>query len=48
VNVDLQLVGRALDVDARHARVREPLLELVTQPQILVEQLDVVAIREPP
>jgi hypothetical protein len=28
VDVDLQLVGRALDLDLRHARVREALLEV--------------------
>src|SRR3989454_2988199 len=38
VDVDLQLVGRALDVDARHARVRQPLLQLGPEPQILVQE----------
>src|SRR2546425_7673546 len=38
MDVDLQLVGRALDVDARHARVRQPLLQLGPEPQILVQE----------
>src|SRR5688572_16922554 len=47
VDVDLQLVGRALDVDARHAGVREPLLELGPQTKVLMQQLGVVTIGKP-
>ena len=42
VDVDLQLVGRALDLDVRDAGMREPLLERVAQLEILVQQLRVV------
>ena len=38
VDVDLQLVGGPLDVDARHAGVRQPLLQLRAQRQVLVQE----------
>src|SRR5262249_61890883 len=47
VDVDLQLVGSALDFDLRDAGVGEALLERVAQLEILVQQLRVVAVREP-
>jgi hypothetical protein len=47
VDVDLQLVGSPLGLDLRNAGVREPLLEIGTQRQILVQQLRVVAVGEP-
>src|SRR6188508_77507 len=47
VDVDLQVVGRALGLDPRDSRVREALLEVLAQRQILVQQLLVVAAREP-
>src|SRR5262245_54996825 len=47
VDVDLQLVGGALDLDLRDARVREALLEAVAQLEILVQQLRVVLVGEP-
>src|SRR5580765_3779349 len=48
VDVDLQLVGRALGFDLRDAGVREALLEVRAQRQLLVQQLGVVAVRVPP
>src|SRR5690606_3713984 len=48
VDVDLELVGRPLDVDARHAGVCEPPLELAPQLQVLVQQLRVILVSEPP
>src|SRR4029453_12213559 len=47
VDVDLQVVGRALDVDARHAGVREALLEIVAKLQILVKELRVILVGVP-
>ena len=47
VDVDLQLVRRALGLDPRDAGVREPLLQVLPQREILVQQLRVVAIRVP-
>src|SRR5215467_13704300 len=47
VDVDLQLVRRALDLDLRHTGVREPLLERVAQLEILVQELRVVLVGEP-
>src|SRR6267143_5688964 len=47
VDVDLELVRGALDVDARHARVRQPLLQLGAQIHSLVQQLRVVLLVEP-
>ena len=47
VDVDLQLVGRALGLDLRDAGVREPLLQVCAQRQVLVQQLRVVAVRVP-
>ena len=48
VDVDLELVGRPLDVDARDAGVGEPLLQLSPQLDVFVQQLRVVAVRVPP
>src|SRR5216117_3912398 len=47
VDVDLQLVRGALGLDARDARVREALLQVRPEGEILVEQLRVVAVRVP-
>ena len=47
VDVDLQVVRRALGLDARHAGVRKALLQVLAQRQVLVQQLRVVAVREP-
>ena len=47
VDVDLQLVGGALDLDLGHAGVLEPLLEVRLQRQVLVQQIGVVLGREP-
>src|SRR5688572_17709449 len=47
VDVDLQVVGRALGLDARHPGVREALLQILAERQILVQQLRVVLPREP-
>src|SRR5262249_61912956 len=47
VDVDLQLVRRALGLDSRNACVREPLLEILPKRKILMEQFGVVAIRVP-
>ena len=47
VDVDLQLVRRALDLDLRDAGVREALLQAVAQLQVLVQQLRVVLVGEP-
>src|SRR4030095_12206277 len=47
VDVDLQLVGRALDLDLADAGVREALLQAVAQLEILVQQLRVVLVGEP-
>src|SRR5207237_9752905 len=46
-DVDLQLVRRALGFDPRDARVRAPLLQVLPQGEILVQQLGVVAVRVP-
>src|SRR5262249_54782465 len=48
VDVDLQLVGGALDLDLRDAGVREALLQAVAQLEVLVQQLRVVLVGEPP
>src|SRR5439155_17633198 len=47
VDVDLELVRGALDVDARHARMRQALLQLGAQIHVLVQQLRVVLLVEP-
>src|SRR5262249_14796049 len=47
VDVDLQLVRRALGLDLRDARMRKALLETLAQRQILVQQLRVVLVRVP-
>src|SRR3954453_3425050 len=47
VDVDLELVRRALDLDLRDARVREALLQAVAQLEIFVQQLRVVLVGEP-
>src|SRR5688572_4546778 len=47
VDVDLQVVRRALGLDPRDARVREALLEVLAQRQVLVQQLRVIAVGEP-
>src|SRR5207245_6399802 len=47
VDRDLQLVGGALDVGSRHARVRQTLLELLAQRHVLVEQRRVVLLGVP-
>ena len=46
-DVDLQLVGGALDLDLRDAGVREALLQRVAQIEVLVQQLRVVLVGEP-
>src|SRR6185436_3904376 len=48
VNVDLQLVRGALRLDARDTGVREALLEVLPEGEVLMEQLRVVAVRVPP
>src|SRR6266545_2618736 len=47
VDVDLQVVRRALGLDARDPGVREALLQVLPQGEVLVEQLRVVLVREP-
>src|SRR6185436_8849811 len=47
VDVDLQLVGGALGFDPRDAGMREPLLEVLPQREVLVQELRVVAVRVP-
>src|ERR1017187_7999949 len=47
VDVDLDLVGRALDLDRGHARVSELLLDEFLQPQILVQPLRKILLRVP-
>src|SRR5260221_6027821 len=48
VDVDLQPVDRALGLDLRDAGVREALLQRGAQLEVLVQQLRVIAVREPP
>ena len=47
VDVDLRLVGGALDLDLRDARVVEALLQEVADLDVLVQQLGVLAPGEP-
>ena len=47
VDVDLQLVGGALDLDLRDAGVLEALLQVLLERQVLVQQVGVVLAREP-
>src|SRR5512144_622581 len=47
MDVDLQLVGGALHVDARDTGVGEALLQLALQLQVLVQQLRVITIGVP-
>src|SRR5262249_38717426 len=47
LDVDLELAREALDVDLRDAGVRQAPLELPAQLQVVVEELDVVLLREP-
>src|SRR6185436_16613276 len=44
----LQLVGGALDVDPRDARMGEALLQVLLQRQVLVEEVRVLLARVPP
>src|SRR4029434_9023472 len=46
VDVDLQLVRRALDFDPRHTGVHEPLLEVIAQDDVLVPEPRVVLVGE--
>ena len=48
VDVDLQLVGGALDLDLRDPGVREARLQRVAQLEIFMQQLRVVLVGEPP
>jgi hypothetical protein len=48
VDVDLQLVGGPLGLNLRHARMREPFLEISPECQVLMKQLRVIAVSEPP
>src|SRR6185369_11439246 len=47
VDVDLQVVRGALGLDTRDTGVREPLLQVLAQRQVLVQQLRVVLVRVP-
>src|SRR3712207_9006673 len=47
VDRDGDLVGRALDVDARHAGVGQPLADQVADREVLEEEALVVALGEP-
>src|SRR5688572_19000785 len=47
VDVDLQVVRRAFGFNARHTGMREALLQILTERQVLVQQLRVVLPREP-
>src|SRR5204862_8152830 len=47
IDVDFQVVCRALGLDARHAGMRETLLQILSQREVLMQQLCIVAIREP-
>src|SRR4029077_19101226 len=47
VDVDLRLVRGALDVDLRHARVVEALLQEVSDLDVLVEELRILSLGEP-
>src|SRR2546422_183594 len=47
VDVDLELVGRALDLDLRHAGVRETALQLLAQVNVLQEKICVLLLGVP-